>query len=147
MVQIFFVPCLASVFFSEPQLFSGEQSWVSSPLQRLKGEKWCEIIMSRVQISGAFWQKNMQKKNTLLIFVPTAVLQGMKGRFFNTETVSAFRIAWGSFRLTFEWCSVRCYEKQMIWEERGKRIWELFLGKKWGELIRDPERGTISRSC
>ena len=94
-----------------------------------RADKWCLLT-----------KKYAKKKNTLLIFVPTAVLQGMKGRFFNTETVSAFRIAWSSFRLTFEWCSVWCYEKQMIWEERGKRIWELFWEKKWGELIRDPER-------
>ena len=82
MVQIFFVPCLASVFFFRAAAFQwrAELSLISTSAfegrkvmrnnNESRADKWCLLT------------KNMQKKNTLLIFVPTAVLQGMKGRFF-----------------------------------------------------------------
>ena len=64
---------MASVFFAAPalktHLFSFEK--VMRNNNESRADKWCLLT-----------KKYAKKKNTLLIFVPTAVLQGMKGRFF-----------------------------------------------------------------
>ena len=90
-------------------------------------KKWCEIIMSRVQISGAFWQK-ICKKNLR----ETLCFKWREDFLYSIWVCSL--TAWGQLRM---YSMVQRCEKQMIWWEAARETFMgTFLGReeKWERL-------------